>query len=47
VDLLLRNRQALASLLAGEPAAAIVAAWQVDLERFRARRRPFLLYDGP
>jgi uncharacterized protein YbbC (DUF1343 family) len=46
VDVLLRNRRALASLLAGHSAAAIVASWQPDLQRFRARRRPFLLYDA-
>lgn len=41
---LLDNADTLRRLLAGETPAQIEASWEADLERFRKRRAPFLLY---
>jgi uncharacterized protein YbbC (DUF1343 family) len=41
---LLRNDKAYAAFKAGQDRRAIEATWQQDLEVFRMRRKPFLLY---
>lgn len=45
LDWLLKDATAAAAIRDGEAADAIVARWQKDLELFRLRRRPFLLYE--
>ncbi|MBW2526787.1 MAG: DUF1343 domain-containing protein [Deltaproteobacteria bacterium] len=44
VNRMLGSRKAQEALMAGAPAEAILATWRGELERFRARRQPFLLY---
>jgi uncharacterized protein YbbC (DUF1343 family) len=44
VDRMLQSPATMAALVAGEPLDAIVARWEPELARFRARRAPFLLY---
>jgi hypothetical protein len=39
------SAQAREALDAGTPAAEVAAAWQPDLQRFRARRERYFLYD--
>ncbi len=41
---LLRNQKAYDAFAAGKDAPAIQAGWQQDLDLFRMRRKPFLLY---
>ncbi len=45
LDWLWKHAPSCKRLLAGEPAAAIVASWKQDLDLFRLRRQPFLLYE--
>ena len=45
LDWLLKHEPTRDAILAGTPADEIVAAWQQQLELFRMRRRPFLLYE--
>lgn len=45
LDWLLKHPPTTEAILAGKPADEIVAAWQKDLELFRMRRKPFLLYE--
>lgn len=45
LDWLLKHEPTAAAILAGTPADAIVASWKKDLELFRMRRKPFLLYE--
>jgi uncharacterized protein YbbC (DUF1343 family) len=44
-DRLLAHKATLEAVKAGRPVDEIVRSWQADLERFRERRRPFLLYE--
>ena len=45
IDILAGSSRLRERIDAGEPAAAIAAAWRDDEARFRALRAPFLLYD--
>lgn len=45
LDWLLKHEPTRDAILAGKPADEIVASWQRDLELFRIRRQPFLLYE--
>ncbi len=45
LDWLLKHQPSCAAILAGTAADTIVATWQKDLELFRIRRKPFLLYE--
>jgi hypothetical protein len=45
LDWLLKDEATAAAILAGEPTAAIVQRWQKDLDLYKVRRRPFLLYE--
>jgi uncharacterized protein YbbC (DUF1343 family) len=45
IDILAGSSRLRERIDAGEPAAAIAAAWREDEARFRALRAPFLLYD--
>ncbi len=45
LDWLLKHEPSADAIVAGEPADAIVARWQKDLDLFRIRRKPFLLYE--
>lgn len=45
LDWLLKHAPTTQAILAGKPADEIVASWQKDLELFRMRRKPFLLYE--
>lgn len=45
LDWLLKHASSHDAVLAGQPADAIVAAWQPELQLYRMRRRPFLLYE--
>ncbi|MBM4062692.1 MAG: DUF1343 domain-containing protein [Planctomycetes bacterium] len=45
LDWLLKHEPTAAAILAGRPADEIVASWQQDLDLFRMRRQPFLLYE--
>lgn len=47
VDTLLARRDVLDALLAGRDPRSLANLWRADLEAFRARRRPFLLYPDP
>jgi uncharacterized protein YbbC (DUF1343 family) len=44
LDWLLKNRAAYAAFAGGKPAAEIEASWRRDVDLFRMRRKPFLLY---
>ena len=45
LDWLLKHEATRDAILAGEAADTIVASWKKELELFRIRRQPFLLYD--
>jgi uncharacterized protein YbbC (DUF1343 family) len=45
LDWLLKHPPTRDAILAGTPAEAIVATWQQELDLFRLRRKPFLLYE--
>jgi len=45
LDWLLKHEPTRDAILAGKPADEIVASWQKDLDLFRMRRKPFLLYE--
>ncbi len=45
LDWLLKHAPSTTAILAGKPADEIVGSWQKDLELFRLRRQPFLLYE--
>lgn len=45
LDWLLKHEPTFRGILAGTAADTLVAGWQKDLELFRLRRRPFLLYE--
>jgi uncharacterized protein YbbC (DUF1343 family) len=45
LDWLLKHEATRDAILAGETADTIVASWKKELELFRIRRQPFLLYD--
>ena len=45
LDWLLKHEATRDAILAGEAADAIVATWKKELDLFRLRRQPFLLYD--
>lgn len=45
LDWLLKHEATRDAILAGRPADEIVAGWQKELELFRLRRKPFLLYE--
>ena len=45
LDGLLKHEATRDAILAGEAADTIVASWKKELELFRIRRQPFLLYD--
>jgi uncharacterized protein YbbC (DUF1343 family) len=45
LDWLLKHEPTRDAILAGKPADTIVATWQRDLDLFRMRRQPFLLYE--
>ncbi|MFY9344083.1 MAG: DUF1343 domain-containing protein [Planctomycetota bacterium] len=45
LDWLLKHEPTRDAILAGKPADEIVASWRKDLELFRIRRKPFLLYE--
>lgn len=44
LDWLLKHKPTYDAILAGADADTVVAAWQKELELFRLRRKPFLLY---
>ncbi len=44
MQVLLREPSVLAGIKAGKPAAELKAGWAADLEAFKQRREPFLLY---
>jgi len=45
LDALLKHPASCERILRGDDDAAIAAAWKQDIELFRRRRKPFLLYD--
>jgi len=45
LDWLLKHEPTANAILAGKPADPIAASWQKDLDLFRMRRKPFLLYE--
>ena len=45
LDWLLKHEQALAALLDGAEPDTLEGLWKKDLELFRMRRKPFLLYE--
>ena len=45
LDWLLKHEATRDAILAGKPADEIVAGWQKELDLFRMRRKPFLLYE--
>ena len=45
LDWLLKHEATAAAIVAGDDADGIVAKWQRDLDLFRVRRKPFLLYE--
>jgi uncharacterized protein YbbC (DUF1343 family) len=45
LDWLLKHAPSATAILTGKPADEIVASWQKDLDLFRMRRKPFLLYE--
>jgi uncharacterized protein YbbC (DUF1343 family) len=45
LDWLLKHEATRDGVLAGTKAADLIAGWQQDLDLFRLRRRPFLLYE--
>jgi uncharacterized protein YbbC (DUF1343 family) len=45
LDALLQHEASAAAIVAGTAADTIVASWQKDLELFRLRKKPFLLYE--
>lgn len=45
LDWLLKHEPTRDAILAGTPADTIVATWQKELDLFRMRRKPFLLYE--
>jgi hypothetical protein len=45
LDWLLKHQPTADALLAGQEPDAICASWQKELDLFRLRRKPFLLYE--
>ena len=45
LDWLLKHEPTRSAILAGTPIERIVAGWREELELFRLRRKPFLLYE--
>lgn len=43
-DLLMGNRQVKQMIMAGKSASDIKATWAADVERFKAQRKPYLIY---